>query len=58
MGNTSGKNKSLYKQFKEEAIFVTMKSTTAKKRCIKWRGKIFLTGSMIQVFNKIKNEYE
>jgi len=58
MGSRSAKYEALYKQFKKEAVFVTMKGTTAKKKCIKWRGKIFLTGSMVQVFNKIKNEYE
>ncbi len=56
MGSRNVRDEALYKKFREEAKFVLMKGQTENKRCIKWRGKIFLTGSMVQVFNKIKKE--
>ena len=56
MGSRSAKDEALYKQFRREASFVTMKGSTEKKRCIKWRGKIFVTGSMVQVFNKVEEQ--
>lgn len=56
MGSRSTKDEALYKRFREEAVFVLMKGKTENKRCIKWRGKIFFTASMVQVFNKVKNE--
>lgn len=56
MANRNAKDEALYKQFRKEACFIIMKGSTEKKRCIKWRGKIFVTGSMVQVFYKIKEQ--
>ena len=52
----SEKNRTMFEIFKQEAEFVTMRSDTHTKKFIKWRGKIYQSGSLKSVFSSVKNE--
>lgn len=53
----SAREKILYEKFVKEAIIISMKGASGViKKCIKWRGQIFTTGSKVQVFDKIKSQ--
>lgn len=48
--------KLLYQKFKEEAKVITLKSTISSKKVVRWRGKIFNTGSLSSVFDTVKSQ--
>lgn len=48
--------KLLYQKFKEEAKVITLKSENSSKKVVKWRGKIFNTGSLSSVFDAVKGQ--
>jgi hypothetical protein len=56
MSLRSEKNRTMFEIFKQEAEFVTMRSDTHTKKFIKWRGKIYQSGSLKSVFSSVKNE--
>lgn len=55
MSSRSAREENLFQNFKKEAKLVTLKSENSSKKCIKWNGQIFMTGSFVQVFKKVKN---
>jgi hypothetical protein len=56
MGSKSMRDQMMFQKFKEEAQIVKLKSSSSVKRAVKWRGKLFMTGSLVQVFKTVKNE--
>lgn len=57
MGLNQTKYRDKYQKFKETAQIVELKSQDGKvKSVVKYKGKIFKTRSLKEVFNLIKNE--
>lgn len=55
--NRSAKEKIHYENFKNEAKIVELKSSTSKIKVVKWRGQIFQSKSLVEVFDKVKVNY-
>jgi hypothetical protein len=55
--NRSAKEKIYYENFKKEAKIVELKSSTSKIKVVKWRGQIFQSKSLVEVFDKVKVNY-
>lgn len=55
--NRSAKEKIHYENFKKEAKIVELKSNTSKIKVVKWRGQIFQSKSLVEVFDKVKVNY-
>jgi hypothetical protein len=55
--NRSAKEKIHYENFKKEAKIVELKSSTSKIKVVKWRGQIFQSKSLVEVFDKVKVNY-
>lgn len=54
---SSGKEKLAYELFKKEAKISTLKSKTGEKKpCVKFRGRIFTTGSLQHAFLAVKEQ--
>jgi len=57
--NRSAKEKIHYENFKNEAKIVELKSNISNKKIkvVKWRGQIFQSKSLVEVFDKVKINY-
>jgi hypothetical protein len=57
--NRSAKDKIHYENFKNEAKIVELKSNISNKKIkvVKWRGQIFQSKSLVEVFDKVKINY-
>lgn len=53
----SAKEKIHYENFKNEAKIVELKSSISKIKVVKWRGQIFQSKSLVEVFDKVKVNY-
>ena len=58
MSRLSAKNIMKYEQFKKEAKIIRLKSENSDKtkRVVKFRGKIYPTASIVEVFEIVKHE--
>lgn len=57
MASRGSRIQTQYEQFKKEAKLVTLKSQTSNKttKIVRYRGETFYTGSIQEVFNRIKD---